>query len=189
MSDHTETLAQRDARINAWLSGVSPGDIVTVRLNSTDILTGKVYEAPDDTQRAALYVYTTLLRHGNGYPGGSFEPVTEPVSDHTDTIDTAQAVAAEVWKWLNEFDSPWSPGDSTVGVFAFRMADIVAASVAAARAERDEWWFAALATCVCECDETVHYNVCSTDGCSCVKDRDGAELAAARLALIEGADQ
>lgn len=71
-----ETLAQRDARLNAWLAGVRVGDIVTVRLNSTDTLTGKVYEAPDDSGRTALYVYTTLLRYGNGYPGGSFEPGT-----------------------------------------------------------------------------------------------------------------
>jgi len=70
-----EELRERDARINAWLEGIKPGDIVTVRLNSTDILSGKVYEAPDDSGRTALYVYTTLLRYGNGYPGGSFEPI------------------------------------------------------------------------------------------------------------------
>lgn len=71
----SETLAERDARLNTWLAGVSVGDIVTVRLNSTDTLTGKVYEAPDASGRAALYVWTTLLRYGNGYPGASYEPV------------------------------------------------------------------------------------------------------------------
>ena len=127
MSDHTETLAQRDARLNAWLAGVSPGDIVTVRLNSTDTLTGKVYEAPDDTQRTALYVYTTLLRHGNGYPGGSFEPVTEPVTDHTDTTltDTERAQITDEWDDERRIATVES---------------IVAARVAAARAERDAEW-------------------------------------------------
>jgi hypothetical protein len=72
-----ETLAERDARLNEWLAGIKPGDIVTVLLNRTDVLTGKVYEAPDASGRTALYVYETLLRHGNGYPGGAFEPAAE----------------------------------------------------------------------------------------------------------------
>jgi hypothetical protein len=71
-----EALRARDARLNEWLALVKPGDIVTVRLNKTDTLTGKVYEAPDDSGRIAMYVYTTLLRYGNGFPGGSYEPVT-----------------------------------------------------------------------------------------------------------------
>lgn len=70
----TETVPERDARLNTWLEGVSPGDIVTVRLNETDTLTGKVYEAPDASGRTALYVYTTLLRYGNGWPGFAYEP-------------------------------------------------------------------------------------------------------------------
>ena len=72
-----ETLAERDARVNAWLADVSPGDIVTVRLNSTDTLTGKVYEAPD-ARGTSLCVWTTVLRYGNGYPGSSFEPTASP---------------------------------------------------------------------------------------------------------------
>lgn len=66
---HEETLRERDARMLDWLDKIKPGDIVTVALNRTDILTGKVYEAPDASRRIALYVNTTLLRYGNGYPG------------------------------------------------------------------------------------------------------------------------
>lgn len=61
-----ETLAECDARLGAWLEGVKVGDIVTIRLNSTDTLTGKVYEALDSSGRMALWVYTTPLRFGNG---------------------------------------------------------------------------------------------------------------------------
>lgn len=80
-----ETLARRDARLNAWLEGVKPGDIVTVRLNSTDTLTGKVYEAPDlnpNVETKMLCVNTTILRHGNGYPGGSYELMDKPTKEH-----------------------------------------------------------------------------------------------------------
>lgn len=72
-----ETLRERDARINAWLEKVKPGDIVTVRLNSTDTLTGKVYTAPD-AGGSSLCVWTTVLRHGNGIPGSSYEPEVQP---------------------------------------------------------------------------------------------------------------
>lgn len=65
-------LRKRDKKINAWLETVKPGDIVSVRLNSTDTLTGRVYEAPDP-RGMALCVNTTVLRHGNGYPGGTYE--------------------------------------------------------------------------------------------------------------------
>jgi hypothetical protein len=78
--DKAETLAERDARFHAWLAGVHPGDIVTVRLNSTDTLTGKVYEAPD-ARGTSLCVNTVVLRHGNGYPGGSYELPGPDTSD------------------------------------------------------------------------------------------------------------
>lgn len=68
-----ETIGERDTRIHAWLENVQPGDIVTIRLNRTDTLTGKVYEVEDE-KGTALCVWTTTLRHGNGLPGGSFEP-------------------------------------------------------------------------------------------------------------------
>lgn len=76
-----DDLRQRDKRVNAWLEGVRPGDIVTVRLNSTDTLTGRVYEAPD-ARGTSLCVWTTVLRHGNGCPGASYEPVLGDGDEH-----------------------------------------------------------------------------------------------------------
>ncbi|GAW50579.1 MULTISPECIES: hypothetical protein [unclassified Nocardioides] len=81
--DRVETPAERDERLHAWLATVSPGDIVTVYLNSTDTLTGKVYEAPD-ARGTSLCVWTTVLRHGNGYPGSSFEPLSRPAGGESD---------------------------------------------------------------------------------------------------------
>lgn len=81
MAGDLEELRKRDDRIYAWLRNIKPGDIVTVRLNETDTLTGKVYEAPDSSGRTALYVNTTLLRHDNGYPGAAFEPVVEETKE------------------------------------------------------------------------------------------------------------
>jgi len=75
-----ETLAERDARLHKWLATIKVGDMVTIRLNRTDTLTGKVYEAPDDIPEPrgiALCVNNVVLRHGNGYPGGSYDLVEE----------------------------------------------------------------------------------------------------------------
>lgn len=99
-----ETLAERDARLHAWLAGVKPGDIVTVRLNSTDTLTGKVYEAPD-TRGTSLCVNTTVLRHGNGYPGGSFEPVVAAAPE--DHIPALRALWRELAEKGIEFGVDW----------------------------------------------------------------------------------
>jgi len=80
-----KTLAERDARLRKWLVTVKVGDIVTIRLNDTDTLTGKVYEAPDPWGMPGLYLNTTVLRHGNGYPGGSYDLVeTTSASSHTE---------------------------------------------------------------------------------------------------------
>lgn len=99
MSDYLRDLKDRDDRINEWLEGVKPGDIVTVRLNSTDILSGKVYKAPDDSGRMALYIYTTLLRYGNGYPGGSFEPVAKGYEQkYNDLVAAMREFDADIQK-------------------------------------------------------------------------------------------
>lgn len=91
-----ETLAERGARFHAWLANVKPGDIVTVRLNSTDTLTGKVYEAPDP-RGTSLCVNTTVLRHGNGYPGGSYELIADTApAPLADAPDDVEALAIEI---------------------------------------------------------------------------------------------
>lgn len=106
-TDAVETLSERDARLHAWLAGVGPGDTVTVRLNSTDTLTGKVYEAPD-AGGTSLCVNTTILRYGNRYPGASFEP--EP-TDPLRAIEPALRAMPDVFaiaivRWLSPYFDP-----------------------------------------------------------------------------------